>query len=297
MTTGTKLTRRAAIASVSVGAAAVALPTAGAAKPSEPRTLRAPSREEIKKSILSFQAGHQRETHGDQTHKDPPAQALRDVPFNPQYMAIAHLTSEGAWQIASNHAHFSCRLTRKSERINRAGDIIRNKLINRYERFKDEKSNSDFIPISKIFDGQTVVFDFLEFVPFNFGSQHDIYFFFEHSPGVILFDPLNENLITVSKYRSNGQNGDENKSFYNSEAIPVQSNNGDFLGTMIRIENRFMVEKGLFIKKYKSISQNDGIINYKLNLIYTVNRPGGLITMVIDPDTGNGSGLEPFRDL
>jgi hypothetical protein len=219
------------------------------------------------------------------------ASALDRGPYNPEFMALVHITSASQWAINSNHAHFEFvqKTYDAAERTGRACKILLNKITGKLPRFRDAKPGSEFQAYDRNRGAGTPDYaDYVEFANFGFGEPHDIYFFFEHAEGELSFDP--KRLTGFSRTLLSGKKGDRNQAFYYAEIVGDAAVLGDLarLGTLIRLDNYCGIRDASGYHRLPFGDIKSQI--YKLNIYYKA-RSG--IAMAIDPDTGNGYGNGP----
>lgn len=288
--TDIELNRRNLIAAAGLAAAGTALAGCDLIGGSEPKVA-AISPKEVAGLLGEFVQDRGINNYG---HNPNDAPIGPTVPFNPQYMAVIHMTSRGPWAINSNLAHFAFADQDKSKRIDHAGAILLNKLTKNHKRFRDAGRGNAFSPFDRRpGDARPEFADFLEFAEFDFLHQHDLYVFYEHKPGEVLFDP--NQLVTFSQYQFGGAQADENHAFFNAEVIdPAQTGQLAGKGSLIRLENHYTVWNG---SQYELIGPEGQVLgaaldkSYKMNLIYVAGSSG--LPVLIDPDPGNGMGGTP----
>jgi hypothetical protein len=297
MTDNNGVSRRDAIALAGVGAAGLALAGCSAGAGSGGPQL---SVQEVSDRVSAFITERGLDNHGDNPN-EPPASPIA---FTPQFMAIIHIKSDGPWSISSNHAHFSYAEQDTTRRTEHARDILLQKLSGPNGRFRDPRNHARF-PVHNRkppTDPQPDLADELDFSTFQFGSQHDIYVFYEHGPNEISFDDKNNRYLTFSKFFKDGTAANRNHAFFNAERITEPQVLGELKGkgSLIRLENHMtyklpidpLATEPAQGEQYKEIpigTQNHH--RYKMNLIY-ITRSG--LVMMIDPDTGNGVGYDPL---
>jgi TAT (twin-arginine translocation) pathway signal sequence len=231
---------------------------------------------------------------GDDFGDDPHGSITEQrVQFNPKFMGLVHLTSNGTWAISSNDAHFGFvqETYDKNARIKWACEIYSNKIAKGLKRFSDEPRGSRFQVIDKTPDAPTPDFaDYLDFSKFGFGAPHDVYVFFEHAPGEITVDGENKRLLGFGGKLLSGKKADTNHAFFDAEVIAEAALLGGLAGkgTLIRFNNYCTVkdDKGYHELPYGDVENQ----TYKLDIFYKTQSG---IAMAIDPDTGNGIGNGP----
>ncbi len=226
---------------------------------------------------------------------DDPHGSITDerAQFNPKLMGLVHLTSDGAWGISSNDAHFTFAQETydKNARIKWACEIYANKIAKGLKRFSDEPRGSRFQVFDKTPDAPKPDFaDYLDFSRFGFGAPHDVYVFFEHAPGEITVEGEKKRLLGFGGKLLSGKKADANHAFFDAEVISDAGLLGGLAGkgTLIRFNNYCTVKDD---KGYHELPHG-GIENqtYKLDIFYKT-KSG--IAMAVDPDTGNGIGSSP----
>lgn len=222
--------------------------------------------------------------HGENPHDRFPASSPA---YEPSHLAIVHLRSNGPWSLNIIHAHYECKGSTPDSRIKMVDDVLQWKTSSGSWSFNHPKAPHQ---PCKNKAGQPA--EYLNFRPFEFGSPHDIYFFFEHGADTIQFD--GGMLIKITDGQGGGRPLAENESFYGAADVTGSFQNLGGKGTVILMENHFTKGKG---KAKKLIDSSAGYLQYKLNLVYGINPlasdPSDMIKMIIDPDTGNGSGTDP----
>lgn len=199
--------------------------------------------------------------------------------YAPEHFAIVHLRSEKPWNLRTIHAHFKypTGLT-ETGRVQHATDILAEKLTKGVWSFTDTSYQPELDEL-----GQTAEYEY--FRRFRFGSQHDIFVFFEHSQGDLR---LREPFVIITDDLLGAGSREDNYSFYDTKDISMDSNNEVAIrGSIFLIRNHFKKKVG---GNHTPINNNSDKFIYKLNLVYTA---AGGIEMIIDPDTGNGMGSQP----
>jgi hypothetical protein len=285
-----ELNRRNLLAAAGLGAASAAL--AGCNQPvGGDKSTAAINPKELSGLVTDFINERGINNYGHNPNEAPSGPTM---PFNPKFMVVVHMTSKGPWAINSNLAHFAFTDADKAKRITQASNICLNKLDKKHRRFRDEGRRKPYSPYDrKPAEAQPDFADAIEFAEFDFVHQHDIYIFYEHKKGEVMFDP--DQLITFSEYQFGGAPANENQAFFNAEVIdPALTGKLADKGSLIRLENHYTVWK---TNKYELVGPEGqqlpfGVAqNYKMNLIYVAGSSG--IPMLIDPEIGNGTGDDP----
>lgn len=209
-------------------------------------------------------------------HGDNPNAPASGGNYDPQYVAVVHLRSDG-WNVSAIHAHFAATGLDAAARVDLASRLMLGKLQDGAQSFV-YKGAPELPYVMK--DGQYA--QYLNFEKFPFGSQQDIYFFFEHAPGDLSF-PQGD-IATISRQFRNGKSADANHAFYATRDVTSQlPPELSALGSMVLMENHFTKKGNVKIdKKTESFT-------YKICLNYI---SGSGIPMVIDPD-GNNNDNDP----
>lgn len=270
-----------------VAGATLALSACGEASTVQESSIRTPiktlSPDEVTAATEAYAQSLGLKKHGDGPNIDYPHKGKPEFPtYAPDYFMIIFVGAYAPWSIYENHAVFKYQNGKPADRFAEALKILKKK--------KAEPSKP-FSNLGKVAEGrwpgQTTPAkrDHLQFDVLGFGSQHDIYIYFDHrSPGgkdEIQFDPTLENVIIFSEYHFSGTPTAKNHSFYNLKKIEKTTSKLEE-GTLFTLENWFTDDYGKPI--------NPGTqIHYKMNFLYTSNT----VPMLIDPDTGNGTSWEP----
>jgi hypothetical protein len=299
MTDNNCVSRRDAIALAGAGAAGLALAGCSAGTGSGGPQL---SAQDVSDRVSAFIAARGLDNHGDNPN-EPPIPQTSPIAFSPQFMVIIHIWSDGPWSISSNHAHFSYAEQDPIRRTEHARDIMLHKLNGPKGRFRDPRNHAQY-PVHNRkppTDPQPDLVDELDFSTFQFGSQHDIYVFYEHGLKEISFDDKNNRYLTFSKFFKDGTTANRNHAFFNAKHITDAAVLGGLngKGSLIRLENHMTYKepmdplatepaKGAQYERIPKGAQYHH--RYKMNLIYLAQ--SGMV-MMIDPDTGNGVGYDP----
>ncbi|MEE9434504.1 MAG: hypothetical protein V3V15_09725 [Sphingorhabdus sp.] len=223
--------------------------------------------------------------HGDDPHVILSEQ--RRAMFKPEYIAIVHITSSGAWSLDVNHAHFKLSPATLSDntpanRLNEAQSYLVGKLSGRHARFRD---NTNMRPYKR--QDRTYA-DALDFGGFGFDSQHEIFIFF-NSTDIRL---VSGKLILFKDKLIDDRPAKPNHSFYGAKIENGLNAQLKGQGQMIRLENYFTDEQG------RSLTGKRPAHEYGIGIGF-VAPPTPRFTplqdkyIIIDPDTGNGWGNEP----
>ncbi|HEY5721911.1 MAG TPA: hypothetical protein VIT45_06280 [Allosphingosinicella sp.] len=203
--------------------------------------------------------------------------------FNPSYIAILYLKLASNWELAVNHACFTlpANSTDLSRRI-KAVQILTAKGTKNlghddllgYGTYPYRLPHANHQP-GKVRDSEW-------FNDFNFATQNELFIYIDNAN--ILLEP--GDLIAFKLFGIGSTPKYPNYSYFNAREVP-QTESG-LPGKLIRVKNYMTKEDGTLIS---SVNENRW---YSMNIKFRV-RAGsaGLITMLIDPDTGNGQGHEP----
>jgi hypothetical protein len=218
--------------------------------------------------------------YGDDPH-DRPA-----YNFTPKFISILHVTDDGPWGYDINHAHFEIdENTDEAGRLSAAITRLQKKILAlpRKKRFGDITDQSLKPYVKKRYNvGEVCDYTKLEKIEYN--SQNELFIFIE-SKKIAL---ENGKLISFSNGLSDGTKAEENHSFYWATLVP-QAELGAIKnkGQMIRLRN--------YCRAADGTEQTDKPeLKHSLNIHFGATlKGGGFVPMVIDPNTGNGSGNEP----
>jgi len=192
--------------------------------------------------------------------------------YNPQYMAVAHLRSDG-WNVNGIHAHFSAPNMNANARLALAGALMLAKLEGGHPRF--DYPGAPEQPYVKP-DGSYAQYP--DFREFGFGSQHDIYVFLEHGPDEL---KLTDGAIAmIAPQLRNGKPGAANHAFYSTREVTSQ-----LTPDLARRGSMFLMENHFTTRGNQPINPKTETFKYKVCFLYTA---ASGIGMVIDPDGTNG---------
>jgi hypothetical protein len=196
-------------------------------------------------------------------------------PFNAPFIRIIHINFASPWTLSVNHASFPAGGNTDPARLKKVQDVFA-------ERFDPTKNHTRFSQLTQHRPHQGR--DWTDFDTFGFKSQHELFFFFE-SPLI----RLQQNPLVVFSALPTTAGGDpiaENYSFVAAKIVE-ETEMGSALyarGRMFRMRNYVQGQGGTPITKER----------YSMNIHFDL--PCGTnkwVPMVIDPDTGNGTGHEP----
>ena len=209
--------------------------------------------------------------------------------FNPLYICLLHIGFDPDWRLKINHASYRYRGEQTpTKRLEKALGIFTDKILGSYE-FGDQ-SMQDLGHVSYIWQypghqpGRTR--DSTGFADFKFRSPTEIFIFLESQ--TVYVGPK-ERLFACTKYGHSRPTTqmDKNYSFYGADIVP-DADLGQLQGSgrLIRVQN--------YAKLVNGDSTDTADQYYALNIHLKVpGGPAGLIPIIIDPDTGNGTGNEP----
>jgi hypothetical protein len=207
--------------------------------------------------------------------------------YEPGHFMLIYVASTKPWQIFANHAVFAYKSKVPKERMKQVIDLLELKKPNPLKPFSQLSSDV----ADGLWPGQTTPAkrDHLFFKNLGFGSQHDIFIYFDHKLDAtdpdkdeILFDQTLANFITFSEHKFSGSGAAENHAFYNLRKVSKSAMAPIKEGTLFSMENWFTAQDGKTIPAGFDAS-------YKTNFLYFTNG----IPMLIDPDTGNGTSWQP----
>lgn len=217
-------------------------------------------------------------THGKPTKPGPKYDTGASGPdFRPNWITLVHIDFPPSDMLTVNHACYYFPKD-EGERLRRAIHLfgLKRPAMGPKKRFAALEGND------KPYKRFNQWWDFDDFNKFGFASQHEIFFFFD-SPHVTLDDDW---LISFSPASDKGKPRDHNYSFFNTTSVPaVLHGGGTSVGSIVRVRNYFTDPSG------RSIDPDDTqkLQTYSMNLHFRYKN----IPMILDPDTGNGTGHEP----
>jgi hypothetical protein len=196
--------------------------------------------------------------------------------YAPAFIAILFIDFPGGAKISVNHASFSTTdpSPEGNGRLEQALKLI--ELRTNSARFSD--LNEPTIYPRTMGNKGT---DRVSFDDFDFKSQSELFIFF-NSSDIELGKDRNW-LISFTPYSSTGERRAPNYSYANAQVVTAI---GNLKGKLIRVENHVTDPFGCLLESTCA--------HYSMNIHFMMPlRDGGLVPMVIDPDTGNGVGYEP----
>ena len=207
------------------------------------------------------------------------------VPYLPEYAAVLYLGLVDGWKISVNHASYY--VGTGGDRLTKAVDVLTEKValglplgapaLLHHGPFEHKNLNSHPEP-NRLYDSGS-------FKDFTFKTPTELFIFLHH-PEIT----LQSNALIGFKggYADNGEMYDENNCFFHAREVPDAQMPGlAGKGKMIRVENH--------ATNYLGQLQDPGdYTQYSLDIYFQIDGgSAGTITMVVDPDTGNGVGYEP----
>lgn len=226
---------------------------------------------------------HGRDPEGLPTYPGPTA-------YNPKYIAIAVIDFVQPWMMDVHHASFPLNPSTAGDPDYRL-DVALNALgwaVNGTGRklghLKDNQLNRpDLIPYKRKNGPHKDRHHVASFDGFKFYSQNEIFIFLK-SPDIV----LGPRLVRVTQYSDQMVPMDLNYSLFNARSVSATGSLGNH-GKLIRVENHVRDPNG---------GASGAPTNYSMNIHFKMKvKPEGAeqnyVPMIIDPDTGNGTGNEP----
>lgn len=217
--------------------------------------------------------------YGDDPHDQPPKE------FKPAFISVLHIAANGLWSYDINYAHFEIQQNlNDAERLEQAIIRLEKKISSPRKSSFGKISEQNLKPYVKMKTDVGKQCDYLEMEPLEFNSENEIFIFIES--GKVGLD--DKKLISFSNGLSDGSLAAENYSFYWARLVP-QNDLGSIKnnGQMIRLRNYCLDAGG-----NSQIGKPE--LKHSLNIHFGAPlKSRGFVPMVIDPDTGNGSGNEP----
>jgi len=209
------------------------------------------------------------------------------APYQPEHIAILYMRIDPLAGIDVNHAAYTMpqgnddpsRLAKAlsvlTEKVQRDVTFGEQAMVLNHAPYKHQLPHPDPDPFR--------LYDSGMFEDFGFVSQNEIFIYLHHPDMNLAVDP--QALISFK----NLGNDDPNYAFFHAREVQLPTGPGDLgeRGNLIRIENYFTKEDGSLLKPVDRR-------NYSMDIRFQVNAgAAGPITILIDPDTGNGIGYEP----
>lgn len=221
------------------------------------------------------------DVHGLDAHMNPVDGTPYTKAFRAPYICVIHINFSEPWKIWINYASF--KMNGKygdDDRLGKAKEVLRERFdtttADRPARFSELRRHPTHNGSDK-----------LDFRRFGFKSKHELFFFFE-STDIELTDKMLVVFTRMSNLHPEIPN-DENLSFINAEIVPEEEMEElHAKGRMFRMRNYMRDENG-DIDWTKGHSRD-----YSMNIHFKIKAgTNAWVPMVIDPDTGNGTGHEP----
>ena len=212
------------------------------------------------------------------------------VAYDPRFIAILYLKLGPNWDISVNHASYP--VDQGADRLARALEVIAKKVSLSDQRGGNvDFGHQDMLDLDPYRQPEplnpTRPFDSGTFDDFKFKSQNEIFIFLHH-PDMQIRTTENALIGLKSGYNDRGKMRDLNTCFFHARTVPAADMQGlDPVGKLIRLENYATDQNGELL-----LEGDDR--NYSLDILFQVDAgSAGWITMVVDPDTGNGMGYQP----
>jgi len=211
--------------------------------------------------------------------------------YDPRYIAILYLKLGPKWDISVNHASYLVDVG-EDARLAKALEVITEKLDLSRKRGSDvdfgDPAMLGLKPYKRSRPASKRPFDSGTFKDFTFKSQNEIFIFLHH-PGMNIRTSEKALIGLKSGYNDAGRMLDLNTCFFHARTVSAKDMPGlAASGTLIRLENYATDQNGELLK------EGDEDRSYSLDIMFQVNSgSAGWITMVVDPDTGNGTGYQP----
>jgi hypothetical protein len=222
--------------------------------------------------------GH--DPHGSHPTCPPPT-------FQPRYIALLYLRLRPGWALDVNHACYElpAGTTSPETRLGKALDILEDKVAQDVtfgsQNLSGHPPYRHLIP--DIWEEPARLLDSGSLKDFKFKSSNEIFVFLHHEN--IDVNVYDKRLLAFKTHgAADGKIKHPNDTFYNARPVPKnQLRTLENKGTLIRVEN---YATGV------ASTMPEPLI-YSMDIKFQIKAGGGWVTMVVDPDTGNGSGNEP----
>lgn len=221
---------------------------------------------------------------GDDPHRPPPG--CPTTPFQPKYIALMYLGLEDPWKLKVNHACYELPATVITPEARRdwALDILE-EMAPSGKTFGDQTLTSHRPPYKHqkpIWLDSSREYDSGFLHEFKFKSPNEIFIFLHHKTAAVRVG--DKRLLSFKQIGADNKVRRPNDTFYNARVVP-----NDELrtltnkGTLIRVEN---------YATDVSTTMTETLL-YSMDIKFQIDAGDGMVTMIIDPDTGNGTGNEP----
>lgn len=235
--------------------------------------------------------------HGQDPRCEPRYESGTSQGYNPQYIAVVMVDFEANWTVNVHHASFplyppTTTGNTPNYRLDIAVDVISWVLINSSRKLGHLKlsdfSKRDHVPYKRVLGSHANKQHVPSFDDFKFYNQNEIFIFLRNKD--ILLNE--ERLLRFTKYsdRLSGIMG-ENYAFFNARYIEGSSLGSlGSHGKLIRVENHATKSNAERITDPVNYSMN---IHFKMKVTREPGAGQRYAAMILDPDTGNGTGNEP----
>ena len=205
--------------------------------------------------------------------------------FSPNWITLVRVSSSKAWEFEINHASFASNGMNADARKDTAIAIFR-KTLNGHQRWRFSSPNLNPLPAS-IYKRQTTYpgeIDVPSFDKLGANQPTEIFVWYDDPRAELYADYF----ISFTPFNSEGKPTKPNDSFFAARVTqPLLP------GPLVRIRNYFC-DYDDPTHKFTPRAPGSTERLYSLNLHVKVPGSGGkTIPLIIDPDTGNGSGWEP----
>jgi hypothetical protein len=245
-----------------------------------------------------FRALRVADPYGANPHHSEPYQ---NTPYNPHYIALLYLRLETNWSMVVNHAYYEVPAgdtpQHAQARLDRATEIFEKKLAESVSQHRDVQfgelqgayqPTKHQTPALPYHPEPLREYDSGSLRDFKFLSQNEIFIFIHHPSVAIKLVP--GDLIGFSaKWTTATATGASvltvpNDAFFNAAEV---LNPGPADTKLIRIRNYATNTDGLPIPAGTPL-------DYSMDIKFQIHAgSAGWVTMIVDPDTGNGTGYEP----
>lgn len=234
--------------------------------------------EVIAATALKDYWGH--DPHLPNPHSPPP-------PFKPDYIALLYLRLDPNWSVEVNHACYRLdAATTPDERRDKALAILEDK-VNRGVTF-GEQNLAAHPPykhrFADIWKDSTRTLDSGSLEDFKFRSPNEIFILLHHEG--IAVDVLDKRLLGFKTHGADNKIRQPNDTFYNARPVPTDELPAGLRtkASLIRVEN--------YATDVDTTTPTTPLV-YAMDINFQIKAGNERVTMVVDPDTGNGTGNEP----